>query len=66
MNSEASFTDPGHYNWLHYSLLGNEMKCAVEATVVLTINLSPLDKMAAISPTTFSETFSWIKIFVFW
>ena len=32
----------------------------------LFINLSPLDKMAAISQKTFSDAFLWMKIFLFW
>ena len=39
-------------------MLGNE--------VTKGINSSPLDKMAAISQTTFSSAFSWMKILIFW
>ena len=34
--------------------------------IIQTNNASPLDKMSAISQTTFSNVFSWMKRFVFW
>ena len=35
-------------------------------TCAIHINSSPLDKMAAISQTVFSDAFSWMKSFIFW
>ena len=54
--SEATLKDMGKINW--YQTLAKRESC------IYSMGILPLDKMATISQTTFSNAFSWMKSFV--
>ena len=43
-----------------------QIRTSMKATLWSISLISPVDKMAAISQTTFSNAFPWVKSFVFW
>ena len=49
----------------HWSLVMHII-LLVNCVITGSVNSFPLDKMAAISQTIFSDTFSWMKSFAFW